>query len=137
MTRLAFALLFVLAGCATSAAPGDATAQATQPPEQRAAAQVRARLDTLPRCEPGAEVGQLTIAPVKCTLKFCGKNACCNHCSWGATLETKAGPQPVELEQVRAVLGLPEGGLDCEVDAWNAALQGQSVALSGAGCVVR
>jgi len=114
----------------------DTPSPATRP-DRRADEAVRARLRALPRCEPGAEVGQLTFAATRCTLKFCGTSACCNHCSWTATFTTKAGPQPANPELVRAVLALPEGSLDCEITAWNAALAGVSVGLERAGCVVR
>lgn len=138
---LAVTLLLAAAGCATSGSASDDTATSssstvgTDAREQAAAAHVKARLDALPACAEGAEVGQLSIAATTCTRKFC-KAACCNGCSWAPTFETKGGPQPVTAAQVQALLELPPGALDCEVAAWNAALAGVSVAVDG-GCVVR
>lgn len=119
--------------------PEGAPVEVTPPPEgpdRRADSAMRARLAALPRCAEGAVVGQLTLAPGKCTLKFC-KSACCNACSWDVAYQTKGGPERVSKDLVRAVLELPEGALDCEVAAWNAALAGSSVGLENGGCVVR
>lgn len=124
----------------TTTPPPEGTAvdavTASEGPDRRADAAIRARLAALPRCAEGAVVGQLTLAPGKCTLKFC-KSACCNGCTWDAAYQTKGGPERVSKDLVRAVLALPEGALDCEVAAWNAALAGVSLGLENGGCVVR
>jgi hypothetical protein len=123
---------------ATATSPGLESAPAeAERPDASAAAALRARLDSLPRCAPGAEVGQLTLSAGACTRKFCGAEACCNRCTWDARFETKGGPTPASKDTVRAVLALPEGALDCEVVAWSAALAGVSVGLDRGGCVVR
>lgn len=123
--RLRVGLLMVLSGCAT--AP---VAPAQEDP-------VRQRLAALPACQPGAEVGVLRVRPTLCTKKAC-EAACCNQCSWAATLETKSGqPEPVEPARVQGLLGVGESGLDCEIAAWAGALQGLSIALDPPGCVVR
>lgn len=139
---LAVTLLLTVAGCATSGSASDDTAATatsavgTDAREQAAAAHVKARLDALPACAAGTDVGQLSVAASSCTKKFC-RAACCNGCSWAPTFETKGGPQPVTVAQVQALLELPPGALDCEVAAWNAALAGASVAFDGGGCAVR
>lgn len=123
--RLRVFLLMVLSGCAT--AP---VAPAQEDP-------VRQRLAALPACQAGAEVGVLRVRPTLCTKKAC-EAACCNQCSWVATLETKSGQSaPVEPARVQALLGVGESGLDCEIAAWAEALKGLSVALDPSGCVVR
>lgn len=124
----------------TTATPPEGTAvdaaPASEGPDRRADTAIRARLAALPRCAEGAVVGQLTLAPGKCTLKFC-RTACCNGCTWDVAYQTKGGPERVSKDLVRAVLELPEGGLDCEIAAWNAALAGVSLGLENGGCVVR
>lgn len=124
----------------TATPPAEGTSADATPtaegPDRKADAAVRARLAELPRCAEGAVVGQLTIAPGRCTLKFC-TNACCNQCTWDAEYQTKGGPERVSKELVRGVLALPEAALDCEVAAWNAALAGTSVGLENGGCLVR
>lgn len=123
--RLRVGLFFVLSGCATS------------PPAPARADPVRQRLSALPACQPGAEVGFLRVRPTVCTKKAC-EAACCNQCSWAATLETKSGqPVPVEAARVQTLLGVGESGLDCEIAAWAEALEGLSVALDPGECVVR
>lgn len=123
--KLMVGLFVVLSGCAT--APVAAVQEDS----------VRQRLSALPACQPGAEVGLLRVRPTVCTKKACD-TACCNQCSWAATLETKSGqPAPVEPGRVQALLGVGESGLDCEIAAWAEALKGLSVAFDPSGCVVR
>ena len=121
-------LVFVLAGCATSApAPKSAPAAGT----------LSAALEKLPTCAAGADVGVLKVNATVCTRKFC-QEPCCNQCSWAATFENKSGqPVPVTPERLQELLALPPGGLDCEIAAWSQTLSSQSVSLDGAGCVVR
>lgn len=121
------ALLFLLAGCATSGgAPKEAPVRG-----------VKAALQKLPACQAGADVGLLQVKPTLCTKMFC-EAACCNQCSWAATFENKSGqPVPVPPARVQEWLGVPQSALDCEVAQWNEALTGQSVSLEGAGCLVR
>lgn len=120
-------LLMLLSGCVT-----DTAASASQPKKSA----LQEKLDALPRCEAGADVGVLTPRATICTKKHC-QDACCNQCSWSATLETKNGqPTPVEQAKVQALLGLPAGALDCEIAAWAQTLASRSLSLE-AGCVVR
>lgn len=124
-------LIFLLAGCATSAgAPKSAPVSAPK-------SGLQAALERLPACQAGADVGRLTVKATVCTKMFCDE-ACCNQCSWAATFENKsAQPVPVPLGRVQELLGVPESALDCEIVSWNQTLAGQSVSLDGAGCVVR
>ncbi len=104
---------------------------------RKIAGAVGATLEALPRCEAGAEVGELTLRPNICTKKFC-REACCNQCSWTAVFQTKnAVPVPVGPARVQALLGLSESALDCELAAWSEALAGQSVSVDPPRCVVR
>lgn len=121
MKRLGLVLL--LAGCATTPVTPKGTT-------------VRERLEALPRCEAGAEVGALGVRASLCTKKHC-QEACCNQCSWAATFVTKNGqPVPADAARVQALLGVTESALDCEIVAWGEALAGQSLAIEP-GCVVR
>lgn len=95
------------------------------------------RLESLPNCEAGADVGLLTVKANRCTLKHC-QTACCNQCSWAATFEDKSGqPVPADQARVQKLLGVAQSALDCEIAAWAAELASQSVSLEGTGCVVR
>jgi hypothetical protein len=98
---------------------------------------LRAKLEALPRCEAGANVGALTVTAHICTKKHC-ESACCNACSWRATFEGKNGqPTPVDAAQVQSLLGVTESALDCEIAGWADALGGQSLSLEAPACVVR
>jgi hypothetical protein len=153
MHRLVLAAIFAVAlsACATASSAGptppaepaptgssdaDSTTAPSEGADRRADTAMRARLASLPRCAEGAVVGQLALAPGTCTRKFC-RSACCNACTWDADYQTKGGPERVSKDLVRAVLALPDGALDCEVAAWNAALAGVSLGLENGGCVVR
>ncbi|MDP1822355.1 MAG: hypothetical protein Q8L48_03905 [Archangium sp.] len=117
--------LLLLAGCVTSA-----------PLMKGPVNPARERLDALPRCAPGAEVGVLTVRATTCTKMFC-QDACCNHCSWEAWFEKSGGASaPVEAARVEALLGVTGSALDCEIAAWGEALSGLSVSLDPA-CVAR
>ena len=95
------------------------------------------KLETILKCEAGANVGALTVKANICTKKHC-EQACCNQCSWTATFEGKNGqPVPADAAQVHALLGLPESALDCELAEWATALRGQAVSLDSPACVVR
>ena len=124
MGRLSWCLVGLLVGCVTTA------------PVRPSRSPLQARLDALPRCQPGAEVGLLTLRASLCTKKHC-QEACCNQCSWAATFEAMSGPQTADQSQVQALLGLPDSALDCEIVAWAAALADQSISLEQPGCVVR
>lgn len=132
--------VMLLAGCATTtASPKDPVSGGGVVPskDQAALAQVRAALQALPRCEAGAKVGALSVRATICTKMFCGE-ACCNQCSWAATFESKSGQaQPVDPAQVKELLHVTAGALDCEIAAWAQALQGQSLSLEAPACVVR
>lgn len=95
----------------------------------------RASLAQLPACRAGVEVGQLTLVIAQCSSTAC-REGCCRQCAWAATLEGMSGRAPAPVAQVSRVLGLGERVLDCELEAWNSALAGQSVSLEAA-CVVR
>jgi hypothetical protein len=123
--------MLVLAGCVSTPTPAEPA-----PPAAARSAQQQ-RLDSLPGCKPGAEVGLLTLSRAICTKMHC-EQACCNQCTWAATLETKSGqPVPVEAARVQELLGLGESALDCEILAWAEALRTQSVSVEAPGCVVR
>jgi hypothetical protein len=97
---------------------------------------LRERLASLPRCAPGAEVGQLVVVTTGCTRMACVER-CCNRCWWSVTVTTKRGEgQPVDAGRVRELLGWPEQALECEVSAWREGLQGVDLDAE-AGCVVR
>jgi hypothetical protein len=147
------AWLVLLSGCVTThgtapapvetkaepavAAPADDdTTAAAASPVAAAQARVTEALARLPSCRPGADVGHLVVRPTVCTKMFCAAE-CCNRCGWEATYETMAGSLPAERARVQAVLGLPDGALECEVAAWGRALSGQSIALDAPSCVVR
>jgi hypothetical protein len=68
-------------------------------------------------------------------MKKC-RDVCCNPCGWEASLDGKSGAHPVDVTQVRALLGVDAQALECELDAWNDALAGQSVSVD-AKCVAR
>ncbi len=138
MKNVLVGVLVLLSGCVTAEATEKKSAPVTsEAPDVAAAARLRAVLDTLPRCAPGAAVGLLAVTPTVCTKMFCGK-ACCNQCGWAATLETKSGEkQALEAARVSEVLKVPTGALDCEVAAWAQVLSTQSIALDGAACLVR
>lgn len=124
----------------TALQEGSAEAPPASPRAGRDAAAAKAlgeRLATLPRCERGATVGQVTLALSACTRMACPE-ACCNACSWTAAfVSTNGVPQPVAPARLREVLGVTERALECEVAAWNGVLRGQDVGLDGAGCLVR
>src|SRR6476661_5717011 len=111
----------MLAGCVTTPAPVTSAA-ADGPP----GAAVRQKLASLPRCEPGADVGLLVPRATICTKKHC-EDRCCNQCSWSATFHNMSGELPADIARVQALLGVPESALDCEIAAWAEALAGQSV----------
>lgn len=119
--------LLVLAGCVTGAPRGEPPRGAIDP--------TRARLEALPRCAAGADVGVLTVRAAMCTKMSCPE-ACCNRCSWAATLEKQGQREPADPARVAALLGVTESALDCEVAAWNEALAGLVLSLDPA-CVVR
>ncbi len=122
------------------AAASNAEARPSSPRAGRdrgAAAALRARLDALPRCAPGATVGELTLSTTVCTRMACPER-CCNACGWLATFISRSGVEPpLAPLHLGALLGFPEGALECEVAAWNEVLRGRDVGLEGAGCVVR
>lgn len=118
-----------LAGCVTTPAVPAA--------DSSPGAAVRERLKSLARCGAGADVGSLTLRATVCTKKAC-QERCCNQCGWAATFQRKSGDaMPVDPARAQALLGVPEGALDCEIAAWGEALAGQSVSLDPPGCVVR
>lgn len=120
-------LILLLSGCAT-------TAHGPQPVEK---VSLQSRIDALPKCADGADVGLITVKASLCTKKHC-EAACCNQCSWVATFENKsAQPVPVDQARVQDLLGLAASALDCEIAAWTRELESQSVSLEGSGCVVR
>ncbi len=125
MGRLSVGVV-LLAGCVT-------TPVSPRPVDQ---VSLQSRLDALPRCEAGADVGLISVKANMCTKKHC-QTACCNQCSWSATFENKsAQPVPVDQARLQKLLGVTESALDCEIAAWSAELARQSVSLDGAGCVV-
>lgn len=116
---------------------GCVTTPAAPPAGDSPGAAVRQKLESLPKCEAGAEVGLLVPRATVCTKKHC-ETACCNQCSWSATFTTKNGEAvPAEVARVQALLGVPESALDCEIAAWASALAAQSVSLDPPGCAVR
>jgi hypothetical protein len=122
-------IVLLLAGCVTT--------PAVPPADSSPGAAVRERLKSLPKCQPGAEVGLLIPRATICTKKHC-QERCCNQCSWAATFQSTNGEAlPVEPQRVQALLGVPEGALDCEIAAWADALATQSVSIDAPGCVVR
>lgn len=125
MGRLSWCLVGLLVGCVTTPAPSWPSGSPLQ-----------ARLDALPRCQPGAEVGLLEVRATLCTRKHC-QEACCNQCSWAATFQAMSGSRPADQAQVQELLGLPESALDCEIAAWATALASQSISLDQPRCVVR
>ncbi len=99
--------------------------------EQRAYAQAAEALKALPSCAAGVLPTPIELAPTFCTRMAC-TTACCNRCGWKAS----AGDEAVDLARA---LQLPEGALDCEIQAWRQAIEGHSLFL-GAGeeaCVAR
>ncbi|MFZ5445346.1 MAG: hypothetical protein ACOZQL_35475 [Myxococcota bacterium] len=140
MKKWMLAAALAASGCVTA----EATEKRSDPVEATrdgrdaaAAMQLKAVLESLPRCEPGAPVGLVTVTPTTCTKMYCGK-ACCNTCGWRATHEQKNGEKvAVEPARLRDVLELSESALECEVAAWSQVLSTQSLALDGAACVVR
>lgn len=126
------------AGCATTSASEPKPVETTREGRDGAAeAQLRAVLETLPRCEAGAQAGVLSVAATTCTKMYCGK-ACCNQCSWSAQFEGKNTMKvPVENARVVELLKVTNGALDCEIGAWAKVLAGVSMALEGTACVVR
>lgn len=116
--------LVLLTGCVTSAPLTKGPVNPT-----------RARLEALPTCAPGAEVGVLTVRPTICTKMHC-QEACCNQCSWEASFEKNGQPSPVEAARVEALLGVTASALDCEIAAWGEALSGLSVSVEPP-CVAR
>lgn len=132
----------LLTGCATgtTATTSEAKPDVTPTRDGRdgaAEVQLRAVLESLPKCEAGAEAGVLRVTATTCTKMYCG-NACCNQCSWSAQFEGKNTMKvPVENGRVRQVLKVSEGALDCEIAAWGKVLAGVSMALEGTACVVR
>ncbi len=127
--------LALLGGCVTTEATEKKSAKVSA--DVAAADKLRAVLAALPRCEPGAAAGLLAVNPTMCTKMFCD-HACCNHCGWAATLETKNGQkQPVSDMRAREVLQVSDSALECEIDAWAKVLATQSLAVEGTACVVR
>jgi hypothetical protein len=116
-------------------------AMTTTPPrdgrDSAAANQMRATLESLPRCAAGTSVGVMTVKPTVCTKMAC-QSACCNTCGWEATLELKNGETvSVPAARFREVLRVSESGLDCEVAAWAKVLVQSPMALDGTACVAR
>ena len=138
MKKLLMLCALWAAGCATTTTTSKEEAvSGGGSPEQAAAAKLHAVLDAMPRCEAGANVGALVIKAAMCTKRFC-QEACCNHCSWTASFEGKNGQsQPVDAARVVELLHVTDSSLDCEIGAWVGALQGTSLSVDGAGCVVR
>jgi hypothetical protein len=130
--------MLVCSACATTEGAEKKTEVASGDERQTAAtSQVRSALEALPRCEAGAGAGLLTVKATTCTKMYCGK-ACCNQCSWEATLELKNGQKrPVEAARVKAALKVSDGALECEVAAWGEVLVKESLAFDATTCIVR
>lgn len=112
------------------------TACVARPKDVVAAANVKAALAALPKCQAGSDVGRLVIKPTMCTRMFCN-NACCNQCAWEAKFEGMSGDaQPVDAARVKTLLKLGASSLDCEVKAWASAVENVSLSLEQS-CVVR
>lgn len=105
-------------------------------PDVTAAAGVKKVVARLPKCQAGTDVGRLVIKPTMCTRMFCNR-ACCNQCGWEAKFEGMSGDsQPVDSARVKELLKLGDSSLDCEVKAWAAAVENESISLEQS-CVVR
>ena len=107
----------------------DAGAPDAGPAELPSVVALRATLATFPTCAPGVVTSALDLSEHWCTLKAC-VDACCNTCSWKVT----QGGAPLDAAAV-ALLGLPDGALDCEVSAWAAVLATEHIGFlrDGAG----
>lgn len=115
-------LLVLLAGCVTGAPRGESKGPGNP---------TRDRLEALPRCDAGADVGVLTVRAAMCTKMSC-QEACCNRCSWAATFERQGQREAADAARVAALLGVTESALDCEIASWSEALAGLSVSLDPA-----
>lgn len=125
--------LLLLAGCATTGAP---KREGADDAPGRARAEVEQVLARLPACQPGADVGRLVLEATVCTRMACS-TPCCNRCGWAARYETMSGVREVAPEALRGLLDLRESPFECEIAAWSAALEHQSLALDAPTCVVR
>lgn len=136
LRHMMLTVVVVLAGC-TAAKKNTETVKKAEPVEIEARKTLQGALDVLPACAPGADPGVLEVRPTVCTRRAC-QTACCNSCGWKATLQTKTGQTvPAEKERVQQALQIPDGAMECEIDAWTKLLANTSVALEPQGCMVR
>lgn len=132
--RRGLVLLVPLLACATAkeASPGGAAAADAAALARRDAAAAVSRLQScreLPK--PSLTVGALRLAAKFCTEKKCS-TACCNRCSWTATLAAPGGDRSLEPTAVSRLLGGPPADpLECELAAWSDALGETQLGVSG------
>ena len=130
--RAARVVFLVLASsCATVPAPQPEHGSKPVTPDVVARAKLEAVLARLPACGAGIETAVLVLSPTVCTERACA-SACCNACGWSAS----AGGARVDERQVRALLELAEGGMDCEIAMWSEVLSKRPLSVGG-GCVAR
>jgi hypothetical protein len=138
MRKVLISFFILCCGCATSEASEKKPPMAERDGRDAAAAsQLRAVLESLPRCDGTARIGVVSIKATQCTKMYC-TTGCCNQCGWNATFETKTGESvPLSVAQVRDTLRVSEGALECEIAAWGRVLAKAPMALEGSACVVR
>lgn len=143
MRRLMIPLL--LAGCAsTGEKPTEMKADAP-PREVLAGQRVTAALAKLPACGDGVEAAGVDFDGM-CTLKACvgvvkdgallPAPKCCNSCGVSPVAVKADGTRTaLDLARVKQVLDLGDSSMDCELDAWRAALGERRVSFDEPACV--